>query len=160
MFNLTLKFVYKNLSTQEKQDVINMWINAKVLPENEAIKRVEQVSVIIFNDKNIVGVSTIYPAFLSENNIYFFFRMFILPQYRGSNLTRTQVMQLNFNQLKEFYSSKIKGIAMELENSKLAHLGKNTNYMQKRGYTYFAQSARDLQLWYVDFDNPKGIFLK
>lgn len=156
----TLKFVYKNLSTQEKQNIINMWINAGVLPLSEAIKRVEQVSVIIFSDKSIIGVSTIYPSFLSENNIYFFFRMFILPQYRGSNLTRTQVMQLNFHHLKKLYSFEIKGLAVELENSKLAHLGKNTDYMQKRGYTYFAQSNRDLQLWYVDFNNPNGIFLK
>lgn len=158
MQNLSLKFVYQQLSQSQKQEIIGMWTSAGVVPKDEAMKRVEQVSVVLYDVSKIVGVSTVYPAFLSENNPYFFFRMFILPQYRGSNLLRIEVMQLNFINLKKLFAHQIKGIAVELENQKLAQLGKNTNYMLQRGYTYFGQSARDLQLWFVDFSTPKGIF--
>jgi hypothetical protein len=158
MQNLNLKFVYGNLKEVDKLNIINMWLSACVLPKEEAIKRVEQVSVLIFNHTNeIVGVSTIYPAYLTSNNPYFFFRMFIKQEFRGTNI-KTKVMQLNFHKLKNKFDDKLNGIVVELENEKLARLGENSNYMSKRGFTYYGKSARNLQLWYVNFDEPKGIF--
>ena len=160
MQNLDLKFVYGNLKEKEKQNILNMWLSAGVLQKEEAIKRVEQVSVIIFNSTNeIVGVSTVYPAYLTPNNPYFFFRMFIKQEFRGTNI-KIKVMWLNFSELKNKFSNKLNGIVVELENEKLARLGKNTNYMIKKGFIYHGESARNLQLWYVNFDEPKGIFFK
>jgi hypothetical protein len=158
MQNLDLKFVYGNLKEEDKQNIVNMWLSAGVLSKEEAIKRVEQVSVMIYSNDFVVGVSTIYPAYLTPNNPYFFFRMFIKQEYRGTNI-KIKVMQLNFHKLKNKFDDKLNGIVVELENEKLARLGENTNYFNDKGYTYFGKSARNLQLWYVNFDEPKGIFV-
>lgn len=160
MPNLDVRFVYGELSQKEKNDVIKMWTNAGVVAFEEAIRRVEQVSVLVLDDKKIVGVGTSYIDKLPQNgDAYFFFRMFIEPKHRGSNLIRTKVGQLNFHGLKKLYENQINGMVIELENIKLARLGENTDYWIKRGYTYYGKSARGLQLWYVRFDEPKGIFL-
>jgi hypothetical protein len=159
MKNLTIKYVYQLLTEEEKRKIINLWVTSGVLSQHQALQRVEQVSCVILSNFEIVGVSTVYiDDFTTPHNPYFFFRMFIKQEYRGSNKLRTQVMQLNFQKLKEFHSKNSHGIAVELENEKLADLGAKTNYMKKRGYTYYGKSARGLQLWYVRFDDPKGIF--
>jgi hypothetical protein len=159
MLNLNIKFVYGALSQKEKEGVIKMWINARVVSAEEALRRVEQVSVLILFGDEIVGVSTVYLDHLSEkDNAYFFFRMFIKKEYRGSNALRTKVVQLNFHELKKISQQRTEGLVFELENNKLAKLGEHTNYMSKRGYTYYGKSKRNLQLWYVRFDEAKGIF--
>jgi hypothetical protein len=160
MPNLDLKFVYKTLSPKQKEGVIEMWTSAGVVPLEEAVKRVEQVSSLILFDEEIVGVSTVYPADLAaQGDTYFFSRMFIKEQYRGSIALRTKVKQLNFYELKKRYEKSVNGLVLELENQKFARLGANTDYMSKRGYTYYGKSVRGLQLWYVRFDEPKGIFV-
>jgi hypothetical protein len=160
MLNLDIKFVYKALSLKEKESVVKMWTNAGVVAFEEAITRVEQVSVLILFGDEIVGVSTVYLNNLSaEGNVYFFFRMFIKKEYRGNNALRTKLMQLNYYELKKMYKFQVEGLVLELENKKLAHLGEHTNYMSKRGYTYYGKSPRGLQLWYVRFDEARGIFL-
>lgn len=159
MSELSLKFVYQNLSIDEKQNVINLWTQADVLTTEEAKDRLNEVSLLILDKEKIVGVSTVYiNDFISPNNRYFFFRMFIKEDHRGSNKLRTQVMQKNFQELKKHYDKQINGLVVELENEKLASLGEKSNYFSKRGYTYYGKSVRGLQLWYVRFDDPKGIF--
>ncbi len=159
MSRFSLKFVYKNLSIDEKQNVINLWTNAEVLTQDQAKDRLSEVSLLILENEKIIGVSTVYVNdFISPNNQYFFFRMFIDERSRGSNKLRTQVMQKNYLELKKHFSDQVNGIVIELENEKLSKLGETSNYFVKRGYTYYGKSIRGLQLWYVDFAEPKGIF--
>jgi hypothetical protein len=158
--NLELKFVYQSLNTIEKNAVIALWVGTGVLSQESAVQRVDQVSVLIMHEGKVVGVSTVYPNdFTAPHHLFFFYRMFIEESFRGSNSLRTQVMQLNFHELKKHYGDKVHGIVLELENKKLASLGENTPYMSKRGYTYYGKSPRGLQLWYVRFDEPRGIFI-
>lgn len=78
MQNLNLKFVYKSLTDKEKDAVINLWTSCGVVSQQEALKRIDQVSVLILDEENVVGVSTIYENdFTTPNNLYFFFRMYI-----------------------------------------------------------------------------------
>lgn len=159
MQNAEATFVYGHLSPKEKEGVIHLWTRCGVVSLAEAQKRVEQVSTLITCNEKIIGVSTVYVCdFAAPNTPYFYFRMFIEEAFRGSNALRTQVMQVNFHELKKQYGDTIYGLVLELENTKLAHLGEKTDFMRKRGYTYFGKSARGLQLWYVRFDEPKGIF--
>lgn len=155
-----IDFVYNNLTYRQKQQIITMWLESGVLSRQVAEQRVDQVSTMIFDqDDQLIGVSTVYAAdFCTPNNPYFFFRMFIIPSARGSNLMRTENMQLNFASLKNQHGSQAHGLVLELENPKLAALGTNSTYFSERGYTYQGKSARGLQLWYVRFDEPKGIF--
>ncbi len=161
MENLQLKFVYKNLTESEKQKVINLWRSIGVLSEERAKKRVEQVCLIIINKNDeIVGVSTVYTHYIvEESNLYFFYRMFIKKEYRGSPKIYIKVLQIVYNQLKTHYAQKLNGLIIELENKKIAKLGSESSYMNKLGFTYYGLSSRKLQLWYVRFDDPKGIFV-
>lgn len=157
---MNIEFVYRSLNEDQKNSIINMWLSAGVLDKINAQKRVEEVSCIITDNDTIVGVTTVYPASLSESQLYFFFRMFILESHRGENQIRTRVMLMNYYQLKKRFGKEIKGIALELENRKLSRLGEKTDYMVRRGYTYFGKSQRGLHVWYISFEAPKGIFLK
>lgn len=159
MDNYNIKFVYGNLTEKEKKEIIELWVNSGVLNNTEALKRVEQVSILVYSNDVLIGVSTVYiNDFIYPNNPYFFFRMFIQKDFRGSNKLRNEIVTLNFEMLKNNYDKQAHGIVVELENTKLAKLGQKTNYMNKRGYLYHGKSARGLQLWYVRFDDPRGIF--
>lgn len=160
MKNYRIEYVYRNISDHHKRQVIDMWLSCGVLTRQVAQQRVEQVSTLVFDRQDqLIGVSTVYAAdFCAPDNPYFFFRMFIVPSARGSNLMRTEIMQMNFAQLKASFSSQAHGLVLELENPKLAALGQKSSYFTERGYTYQGKSARGLQLWYVRFDEPKGIF--
>lgn len=161
MSPLNIRYVYQSLSDEDKKKILSLWLSERVMSQEMALNRLNEVSVVIeTSDNQIVGVSTVYlQDFISPNNPYFFYRMFIKKEFRGSNLLRTKVMQTNFTSLKSNYSDKIFGIVIELENIKLSKLASSSNYMIKRGYSYYGKSYRGLQLWYVRFDEPKGIFL-
>lgn len=155
-----IDFVFRNLADSQKEQVINMWLSCGVLSRQAAEQRVNQVSTMVFDQQNrLTGVSTVYTAdFGAPDNPYFYFRMFITPSARGSNEMRKKVMQMNYSGLKKQYASQVHGLVLELENTKLDALAKNSAYFTKRGYTYHGKSARGLQLWYIRFDEPKGIF--
>ncbi|MBV5320306.1 MAG: hypothetical protein JZU62_01350 [Sulfuricurvum sp.] len=156
---MEIQFVYQNLTEEQKNGVIHMWVSAGVLSLQEAQNRVNQVSVLILSEGQVVGVSTIYPALLNAGEKpWFFLRMFIQETSRGSNRRRTQIMQLNYTELKQRFSEQYQGIALELENVKLAKLSETTDYMSRRGYTYYGKSSRGLGIWEVRFDTPMGIF--
>lgn len=156
---MDIQFVYQSLTEEQKQEIIRLWVNAGVVNADEAVKRVDQVSVIILSTDKIVGVSTVYPEFLdNDEKPWFFFRMFIEEKNRGSNQLRTQIMQLNFSKLKNVYDAQFQGIVLELENTKLAKLAETTDYMRDRGYSYYGKNSRNLSVWYIRFNEPKGIF--
>lgn len=92
------------------------------------------------------------------NNPYFSLRMFIKTTARGSYPLMEQVTKVNYAQLKKHFARTVHGLVLELENKKLGKLGEQTDYVRKRGYTYYRKSARGLQLWYVRFDDPRGIY--
>ena len=160
MKDINIEYVYKNLTQKKKQEVVELWTSNVVVSLSEAQRRVDEVSCLIYRNSTLVGVSTVYKNdFNKKNNPYFFYRMFIREDDRGSNALRTAVMRENFLKLKESYSDSVNGLVVELENIKLARLGSKTSYFTKRGWTYSSLSNRGLQLWFVRFDEPKGIFV-
>lgn len=154
----SIRFVYQRLDEPQRSAVIALWTQAGVLPMAEAVRRVDEISALILDGQALIGVSTAYLHPLAGTDTpYFHLRSFILPQHRGCNATRKQLMQTNFTGLRE-HASQAQGLVIELENPKLARLGANTNYLHRRGYRYHGQSPRGLPLWYVRFDQAEGIF--
>jgi hypothetical protein len=154
-------FVYKKLTDEQKTVIINFWKKNNALPnEQVAQQRVEEVSTLTLNEKSeLIGISTVYSQdFTAPNNPYFFLRVFIQKINRDSYNLRTRISQMNFSNLKKLYASQAHGIVIELENTKLKKLGESSQYFQKRGYRYYGKSPRGLQLWYVRFDEPRGIY--
>lgn len=155
-----IEFVYQNIGERRRMEIIDLWLNAGALVRQTAEQRVSQVSTMIFDRQDsLVGVSTVYLSdFYIPDNPYFFFRIFIKPSARGSYRLFEEVTKVTFSNLKKNYATQAHGMVIELENRKLEALGANTPYLQKRGYTYHGKSARGFQLWYVRFDEPKGIY--
>lgn len=161
MHSLEYKFVFQKLTEQQKQQIINMWTSERILNKEDAIARVNQVATIAVHKSEIVGVSTIYlNDFTTVNNPYFFLRMFMTKEFRSNRDFRTVSLKLLFKNLKQQYSNHAHGLVIELENQQLARLAAETPYMRRRGFSYFGKSPRGLQLWYVRFDEPRGIFAK
>jgi len=160
MHQTMVKFVYGNLTIEQENAVISLWIRNGVVALEEAKKRVAQVSTLIVKDRTLIGVSTVYLSdFTAPNNPYFFFRMYIKAEERGSNSIRREVLKTNFSQLKRAFSDTAYGLVAELENKKLSKLGATSHYMQKRGWSYYGKNPIGLQVWFVRFDEPKGIFV-
>lgn len=157
--NLEFKFVYKNLTNIQREEVVRFWLRESFLPREEAIARAKEVSLLIYLKGDIIGLTTIYPKYYSElESNYFYSRMAISAKHRGSHKLVTKMMVDNFSKLKSNQED-VAGLMLELENRKFQRLAKK-GYMKKRGYTYLKESERGLALWYVDFKNPTGIFLK
>lgn len=156
-----IQFVYQQLTLAQQQQIIEMWLQSGVLNRETAEQRVKEVSTLVFDQYGeLAGVSTVYPAdFTSPNNPYFFFRIFIKPSARGSYILLDDVTKVNYANLKKEYANRCHGLVVELENLKFDGLGKRTTYFSKRGYSYQGKSARGLQLWYVRFDEPRGIYV-
>ena len=162
MQKLKLKFVYQNLTIDEKQNVINLWVNSGVLNTEQAKQRVDQVSVLILNDLNeVVGVSTVYQDdFILNDHKYFYLRMFISQPYRGNNALLPRIMQLTFQELKKRFSSNVYGLVIVLENQHFIKLSDETEYFPKKGFSYFGKKEKtNFPIWYVRFDEPRGIFV-
>jgi len=153
------QFVYQALSEAQKNQVLDFWQTSGLVPEREAVSRVNQVACVLSVDQQFAGVITVYPGeFAAPGLVYFFVRMAIVPSLRGHQPLRKYALQTLFHRLKQQYAPQIQGLVFEQENPKLARLGETTEFFQKRGYLYHGKSARGLQLWYVRFDEPRGIF--
>ncbi|PLX96585.1 MAG: hypothetical protein C0620_02190 [Desulfuromonas sp.] len=159
--NSRVEYVYRQMTPAQQQSVIQLWLEGGVLDKATALSRVKEVSTLIYDQQEqLVGVSTIYAGdFTVPNNPYFFFRMYIKPTARGSYPLMEKVTKVNYANLKKYCADQAHGLVIELENKKLDKLGTETSYVHKRGYTYYGKSVRGLQLWYVRFDDPKGIYV-
>lgn len=161
MSKYNVSFVYQSLSDEQKKEIIDFWLENKALPDKSvAEKRVGQVCCVIRDgEDNLVGLSTAFLRdFTAPNNPYFFCRIFIKKENRDEYNLRKSVFQTMYKELKALSAGKAFGLAVVLENISLQKLSASTAFFKKRGYTYHGKSAQGLPMWYIRFDEPKGIF--
>ncbi len=157
MYNI--EFVYQALNEAQKNAVADLWMRNHVLSPAQIQQRLTEVSVLIYHGDLLTGVSTLYIQDLAgPDNPFFFFRMFVDPRYRGSLKLGMETLRLNFNKLADYQHGRAFGLALELENTKLAHMAATTSNMRRLGWSYYAKNPRGLQIWYVRFDEPRGMF--
>ena len=79
-----VEVVYKNLSFEQKQEIVQMWVSEKAVLYQEAINRVEHVACIIIHKQTnkIVAVTTT-PLKEIDGKIYYTFGTYSSLYYRN-----------------------------------------------------------------------------
>lgn len=158
----TLDFVYQRLQAEERNQVIKLWVSSGVLPLSEAESRVDQVVMTIRNEKGeLVGVNTAYiQDFQHAGNPYYFYRIFIREQDRGSSL-RSKATELARRLLRDYRydSPKPLGVVIVTENRKYERPGA-VRLLQRQGWHYLGKGPRGFNVWYENFDGSEGMVRK
>ena len=132
--NYELKIVRHNLTPEIRKEIINLWVRNNIIPEIEAIDRVNHVvcAIIEKSTGKIIGVSTSKINFLSSmNKMYYFYGMFIDINHRGKVFPPKQpwILRTTFEVLKNEENPNINGVAAVLENPKISD-----KYMKRFGW--------------------------
>jgi len=153
-----IHFIYENINQELQQLIFNFWVkNDAVASVDIALKRLPEVFAILVNENSeLIGEASTYLDKI-EDETYCFLRIYIEQKHLGNFLPMQELTRSAFKNLKKFHT-KAKGIAIVLENEKLAKLGKDTNYFKQGGYTYYGENSEGKQIWFVDFNNPQGIY--
>lgn len=157
--NYLLDFVYGSLTDIQRQEIIHLWVSSGVLPASEAQQRVEQVVMTMRNRQGIlVGVNTAYVQnFQVSGNFYYFYRIFIREQDRGSDL-RTRATTLARQLLKDYQGTvpKPHGIIIITENVKYERPG-GMRLLRRQGWHYLGRGPRGFNIWFDNFDGSDSI---
>jgi len=138
--------VEKNKDVKIKNQIINLWVNNKILPLNEALNRINYVVLAIrhIESDTIIGVSTakidIHPLF---NKFYYFYGMYVDPNHSK----RPLIFQRTFDYLNDNHMSSIKGVVAVLENQKISDKILNRYHWHKIDDEVFSNRA-----FYRNFD--------
>ncbi len=147
--------VYQQVTDSVADEIRNLWLEANVLSRAEAERRVKEVVLTARNENGeLVGVNTVYRQdFLSRNNTYYFYRVFIRPHDRGVFGLR-RFMSLQARQfLKEYRNpqGETQGVVIVNENRKLSRKGAK-RMLERDGWTFWGVGPKGFDVWFVNFD--------
>lgn len=145
----TIHNVYRRSTPEQSEEILAFWKRNNALPNaEEAQKRVKQVVMMVTGSGGeVVGVSTVYPGQIqNDNREYFFYRMFIQPGDRVFGLM-TDVTQktLQFLQKTEF-PGKPDGLIIVTENPKLMRKGAMAR-LRRLGFQFLGKNAKGMDVW-------------
>lgn len=154
--------VLLRITAAESDEVRDMWIAEGVLSSSEATRRTREVLFLVREEVSggLAGVCTVYPAPLGKTGrIYWHFRMFLRPAFRGSpglGLPRV-VLLASYRHLREFpppLAPDAQGVAIVAENPFLRTSRVRKFFAsQQPPWAFFGFDARGSDIFYCDF-NP------
>ncbi len=148
--------VYHNMPIKTREEIIRFWLNQKVLKEEEANRRVDEVAFVIRSKStgDIAGVNTVYVKESEElKGRYYFYRIFIHPEHRGSFKMIEFVTYQTFLFLKKYKTDdpKPEGLVMVIENPKF--YGKRARkWLSRLGLIYHGDDFLGREIWYIPFN--------
>lgn len=155
----TITNVYGTVSAEQQQKILGFWQrNNAIGNPQEARQRIRQVVLIAENDdKQVVGVSTVYIELFQGNmKQYFFYRMFIDPADRVYGMMKFMV-QITHETLKNIdLANKPDGMVVITENAKLMRKGMY-RMLERGGMDYIGKDNRQQDIWYWSFNKPSFI---
>ncbi len=139
--------VYKELTDQEEQNVIDFWKREQaVVDPIEAKRRVKEVAYVICNNTwQIVGISTAKLWEQAEER-YYYYRMFIRTQDRIGYLS-TQVLHKTRDYLSQYASEdNVNGFLVVTQNRKMMRPGFK-RYFERHQYQYLGVDQDGCDRW-------------
>lgn len=153
-----LQSVYKKVDASLKKEIIDLWVVNGAMPLAEAERRFEEVVFTIRNPAGaLAGVSTVFlHKLIAEEPPFYFMRMFIRPEDRGSLGLYRLVSRKTREYLKSFEQPycAAKGVIIIIENPKFLRKG-NSRMLGRNGWNYYGLGPRGKQVWYDSFDGSK-----
>lgn len=157
--NFALHAVLAGITAAEAAEVRDMWIAAGVLTAAEAARRTGEVLFLIreANSGVLAGVCTVYPAPLGETGrLYWHFRMFLQPAFRGSPGLARFVLSASLRHLQESpppAARDARGVAFVAENPAFRSPRTRTFFARLQPpWTCCGTDARGNNIFYRDFD--------
>ena len=144
--------VYRSINVKLGNEIIDFWrCNNAIGDLTEAQRRVADVVYIIrAPDNSLAGISSVYIADVNPNEPYYFYRMFIQPNYRRPGMMR-KVTEVTGSYLKALdLFNKPAGLVIVTENPKLMRPGMR-RVITRLGYEYMGKTKQNLDLWKSDF---------
>lgn len=145
-----VKVVYNNIDNKLQNQIIDLWVKNKVLPFAEAKRRVSEVVTVGYNqNQEIIGVSTVYSRYFSPlNGNYYFYRMFVAPDYRNRLIKRDggDFMSVTYEHLQSNPSNH-KGIIVVIENTKISDKIIGGIF----GFSFLGLNENRLKIWFKNF---------
>ena len=156
--------VYGRIPAADARDVVRMWIDAGVLPPDEAQRRVGEVVVVArAADGQVAGVNTVYVADApGDRGAYYFYRTYLRPEHRGVAGIPRRMVRLALQQLRGHrHPQAPRGVVIITENPKLMRRGIKTR-IEALGFHLLGSDARGCDVWCHKFDGsipvaPPGI---
>lgn len=145
----TIDNVYSAVSAELRGEIVEMWLRNGVIPSREiAERRVSQVVLAIRNPAGqMAGVSTAYAGdFQQAGNRYFFYRMFIQPADRITNLMRFVTLRTADILQAHYVPGGPQGMLIVTENQKLMRQGMKSMF-ERNGFEFFGRDHRGLDIW-------------
>jgi len=137
------------LDDAARAEVRQLWQG--VLAEAEAERRLGEVCLLIRDSAGeLIGVTTAYRApFRRHDEIYWFLRMYLVPEHRGtfglgrraSSWSRDLLLQ------QAVAEDAAEGVLMVTENPKLWRPGMHRLFYQE-GWRFFGRGPRGNEIWY------------
>lgn len=154
MKKLTIKNVYLHVSEVERAEVVDFWNKYGAIPNQQvALNRTRELVFIAREESGeIVGVNTVgFVTYGLEKKLYYYYRIFIAPDSRGSRLTFDLSRKTRFF-LKTFQHplSSPEGVLVVTENAKFMKPGLR-RYFEKEGYLYQGRTQHGCDMWIWPF---------
>lgn len=154
----TLTWVWGTISPEQRQAVVNFWLQEGALTNRDAAeKRSHQVAYIAWNSyRQIAGICTAYLSRMrqketeEQDKFYFMYRSFIRKVDRVGFMSTVMLAHTTSN-LKEMAPSMRptpSGVAVVAENPKLAKAGMQ-RMGQKLGFELVGRTAKKQQVTYI-----------
>ena len=124
VYQYHLENVWENKSAEIKEEIINFWLSEKVITEQSAKQRVNQVFIVCRDlEDKIIGVNTLYKQYnVQLNNYFYYYRTYISPKARKSQMV-VDMMLVARDYLEARYVNKQEtetiGLFLEVENKDL-----------------------------------------
>ena len=159
--NFSLHPVLNRITAAEAAEVRDMWVAEGVLPAAEATRRTHEVLFLIreASSGSLAGVCTVYQAPLGETgHIYWHFRMFLRPAFRGSpglGLPKF-ILLASYRYLRESspsFAPQARGVVIVAENPFLRTPWVRKSFaLLQPPWKIFGSDAIGNDIFYCDFD--------
>lgn len=119
------ELVHGNLTEEQQEKLIKLWLGAGVLPNRETcLARLPQVAALAYHADSIVGVGSVFPVVVPHLRAELLgYRSFISAEVRGGQ-TATELLNVIFEERNRQFanndvSTRLPGIAYSLQNAQL-----------------------------------------
>ena len=150
MNDYVIDFVYQNINESLSNEIINLWVENKAIPLEEAQRRTKEVACIGRNDQGqLVGVSSVYlQEFPNYGGVYYIYRQFTRLNDRRIILSQ-RLLRKTLTSLGVF-QPKLKGVILVTENAKLLRRS-GFRIFERSGMQHIGKNELGQDIWKIDF---------
>jgi len=146
--------VWRQVTPPLAEAAVALWIGAAGLELAEAQRRTSELAFTVRDGNGqLVGMDTVYrQAFLTPDRPWFFLRMFLHPDHRGTRGLGRRLLTLTWELLRGEAAAEAQGVLMVIENPKLTQL-LTRRLLVQIGWRYYGQGPLGRDIWYRRFDD-------